>query len=252
MKDRYGIPCRHLFAVEPMYTLLDIHCRWQVKYAHHFYTEGSGNITKAYKARIILEHNGIQQKEKNTILNQQRTSKFSKIYKCDNMDVLNRIMQIYEGEIPTCWNYRFEEYPINYQVKASQRTVEAQPFSQEFVGTNLDSDGEYKEDEVYDRRIIKRNEGKSHDISDSKIIQKLKSMLYLFPSVIDKTELYDCLATTANAKYSEKLNLVPPSDHNVDVRFVSSHLPLDKSKESTQHTYTYERSVRKSKRKKIN
>ena len=60
MKDRYGIPCRHLFAVEPMYTLLDIHCRWQVKYAHHFHTEGSGNITKAYKERIILEHNGIE------------------------------------------------------------------------------------------------------------------------------------------------------------------------------------------------
>ena len=50
-------------------------------------------------------------------------------------------------------------------------------FCQEFVATNLDSDGEYKEDEVYDRQIIKRNEGKSQDISDSKIIQKLKSML---------------------------------------------------------------------------
>ena len=54
------------------------------------------------------------------------------------MDVLNRIIQIYEGEIPTCWNYRFEEYPINYQVKVPQSTVEAQPFSQEFVATNLD------------------------------------------------------------------------------------------------------------------
>ena len=121
------------------------------------------------------------------------------------MDVLNRIMQIYEGEIPTCLNYRFKEYPINYQVEAYQSTVEAQSFSQELVATNLDSDSEYKDDKVYDRRIIKRNEGKSQDISDSKIIQKLKSMLYLLPSVIDKREWYDCLARTENAKYSEKI-----------------------------------------------
>ena len=252
MKDRYGIPCRHLFAVEPMYTLLDIHCRWQVKYAHHFHTEGSGNITKAYKAQIILEHNGIEKKDDNIIFIQQQSSKYSKIYQCDNMDVLNRIMQIYEGEIPTCWNYRFEEYPINYQIKVPQSTVEAQPFSQEFVASNLDSDGEYKEDEVYDRRIVKMSEGKTPNISDSKIIQKLKSMLYLFPSVIDKKQLYDSLLSTENAKYSEKLNLVPPNENNVNVAFVSSHLPLDKSKESTQHTYTYPRSVRRSKRKKVN
>ena len=179
---------------------------------------------KSTLSKLLLE------KDDNIIFIQQQSSKYSKIYQCDNMDVLNRIMQIYEGEIPTCWNYRFKEYPINYQVKASQRKVEVQPFSQEFVATNLDSDGEYKEDEVYDRQIVKMSEGKSPDISDSKIIQKLKSMLYLFPSVIDKTELYDCLARTANAKYSERLNLVPPSGHSVNVKFISSHLSLDKSK----------------------
>ena len=77
-------------------------------------------------------------------------------------------------------------------------------------------------------------------------------MLYLFPSVLDKKELYDILVSTENHKFIEKLNLIPPSDNNTNVDFVSSHLPLDKSKESTQHTYTYPRSVRRSKRKKIN
>ena len=76
-------------------------------------------------------------------------------------------------------------------------------------------------------------------------------MLYLFPSVIDKRELYEFLATTENAKYSEKLNLIPPNDKNINVEFVSSHLPLDQLKESTQHTYTYPRSVRRSKHKKL-
>ena len=39
-KKRFGIPCRHLFSVEPNYNTEDIHCRWQKAYSIYCYSEG--------------------------------------------------------------------------------------------------------------------------------------------------------------------------------------------------------------------
>ena len=55
-KKIYGIPCRHLFCIEPNYNTEDIHCRWQKAYSIYCYAEAFQDVTKVYKRLMLLQH----------------------------------------------------------------------------------------------------------------------------------------------------------------------------------------------------
>ena len=44
---RHGIPCRHLFAIEPEYDTSDIDVRWHLAYGYYAHSDGFSSLTEA-------------------------------------------------------------------------------------------------------------------------------------------------------------------------------------------------------------
>jgi hypothetical protein len=61
-KHRYGIPCRHLFAIESEYDLANFSCRWQVAYFYYAFHTDHMELTKTFQERELLDQQGIRMK----------------------------------------------------------------------------------------------------------------------------------------------------------------------------------------------
>jgi hypothetical protein len=55
-KHRYGIPCRHLFSLEPKYDINDIYCCWQGSYALFAFHPSCQSTTKDFLMKSKIEH----------------------------------------------------------------------------------------------------------------------------------------------------------------------------------------------------
>jgi hypothetical protein len=62
LKDRYGIPCQHLFALEPVYAILDIDYHYQIAFAYFGYHPDHQPITQTLKEPHLLEPLGVRKR----------------------------------------------------------------------------------------------------------------------------------------------------------------------------------------------
>ena len=211
-KNRFGIPCRHLFCIEPNYNTEDIHCRWQKAYSIYCYSEGCRDVTQVYKKIIAFQHWGISVKEGNkNFISFPRglincsvfPTVISSVDDSNDSDVLDETMHIYNSPIPVCWNYSFHEYPPEYQKRVSQDVVEKMSYSQEFCDNSFDSDGENNVNS-YKVTISSINTKQNLIASDAMIVNKLREILPYFTSKEDKLKLYNILVESGNQMFSEK------------------------------------------------
>ncbi|CAJ1957445.1 unnamed protein product [Cylindrotheca closterium] len=80
---QYGIPCRHLLAVEGKYDINDFACCWRSDYVFYAYKEGHEAITQSFDELQKREHFGIVVKTLSlldNILSTDRTTIFPSVF----------------------------------------------------------------------------------------------------------------------------------------------------------------------------
>ena len=259
-KHRYGIPCRHLFSVEPEYDLGDIDYRYQVTYSYYAYHPNHGDVTKAFKARHAKEHNGIQRK---TLVIQEDLPYLSNVTPYTADEILN----LYSSNVPECWNYKPREYPESFAEIQDNHQGPMGDLTQESTANYYDSDGVIVVDDPYsddqeeeltptdsmaglDDTEVATNAGGPREsvLTDAQLISKFKSVLNAHKTQTSKQELWKMLT---NAEHKEKRKILentPGLLGEIDEEFISLHLPLDHARESVQHAYRktkYSRKKRK-------
>jgi hypothetical protein len=242
LKDRYGIPCRHLFCIEPEYDIGDIDFRYQIAYAYYAYHPNHAGITKCYKTRALCEHAGIRQK--NRIIRDNlpflSTSKHC---------TLGDMQHIKGANIPICWNYQHTEYPPCYVEGDSG----AGDFTQEYVALSWDSDGVFAAGDdqevnsdteevdvdngkvlvpVHDANVVDRREL----LNDGQLLTKFKTVMSYHKGQQDKRCLWEVLSRAEDNQRQKLLSARPALIGTQDGEMISLHLPIDKAAESIRHT----------------
>jgi hypothetical protein len=246
LKHRYGIPCRHLFFLEPEYHLADIDYRYQVTYSYYAYHPDHGDITKAYKARHNKEHNGVLRK---TLVVQDDLPYLS--HACPFS--IQEILQLHESTVPICWNYCKDEYPESFTC-ASNNNAALGDLTQESVINAYDSDGVAVDDSLHEpddfsqstnHKVIPASsssrEIQEHTLTDAQLLSKFKSVMNCHKSQLSKNTLWKLLT---DAELNQKRILIrqnPGLLGEGDQEFVSLHLPIDQARESVQHSYKHSR-----------
>jgi hypothetical protein len=261
LKHRYGIPCRHLFSVEPEYDLGDIDYRYQVTYAYYAYHPNHGGVTRAYKARHLKEHNGIRRK---TLAIQEDLPYLSNVTPYTADEILN----LYSAEIPKCWNYKPHEYPESFSEPQNNHEGPMGDLTQESTVNCYDSDGvvlaedHFSEDQqgrlspsestaTQDNPEAATHQGGLREsvLTDAQLISKFKSVLNVHKSQSSKQMLWKVLT---DAELSEKRKIIgehPSLFGDANEEFLSLHLPLDRAHESVQHAYRKSKEARKKRKR---
>jgi len=147
-QNRYGIPCRHVFGLEPTCCLADISCRWQLRYA--LYAHSDKKMTEIFKKIKASEYKGLL--VKNGDLLQRGHDKWpcrilmpwEESGETDtSIEDTNfkRVMDIHHSSVPVCWNYPTSEYPPRY-CSEDTPTEALGHFSQEYT---VQPDGDQEE-----------------------------------------------------------------------------------------------------------
>jgi hypothetical protein len=239
---RYGIPCRHLFVLEPRYDLADIDYRYQVTFSYYGYHPDHKDVTQAFRQRHGREHNGIRRK---TLPIQDELPFLSH----PAPYTIEYILQLHESKVPVCWNYTKEEYPAAYRTQGNV-TSGLGDFTQESVIGEYDSDGvpvetEVGVDGVRTQPTVPPSTERPDDVTDAQLISRFKSCLNCHQSQIAKQSLWEILTTTEQNQRRKLIADNPRLLGNGEDEFQSLHLPIDKSHESVQHAYSRSRSKRK-------
>ncbi|CAJ1964481.1 unnamed protein product [Cylindrotheca closterium] len=115
---QYGIPSRHLLAVERKYNINDFACRRRSDYAFYAYKEGQEAITQSFVELQKREHFGIVVKMLSLLDNisiTDRTAIFPTVFPkatcCKS--TIDELVDVYLSPTPRCWNYTLSEYPNN-------------------------------------------------------------------------------------------------------------------------------------------
>jgi hypothetical protein len=237
LKQRYGIPCRHLFFLEPEYNLCDIDHRYQITYSYYAFHPDHRDITRAYKIRHDKEHNGIQRKSleiQETVPYLSHSSPYTTQY----------ILDLHQSEVPICWNYAKGEYPNSFRFDTNAN-MELGDLTQESFVNVYDSDG--VDDVVSQVEDTISVDSKTNDkppsgigkisLTDAQLLSKFKSVINCHKSQTSKTKLWNLLTEAEIEQKREILNEQPALVGRGPQEFVSLHLPLDKSRESVQYTY---------------
>ena len=254
MKHRYGIPCRHLFTVEPEYDLGDIDYRYQVTYAYYAYHPDHGDVTKAYKARHLKEHNGMQRK---TLAIQEDLPYLSNVTPYTADEILN----LYSSDIPKCWNYKPKEYPESYFVSpenphgpmgdlTQESTVNVYDSDGVVVADNDSSDGENEDGPQDDHEAATPPVGQRESVlTDAQLISKFKSVMNVHKSHASKQVLWKVLTNAEQTQKRKIMSESPSFIGGANDEFLSVHLPLDHARESVQHAYRKTRNARKKRKR---
>jgi hypothetical protein len=237
---RYGIPCRHLFVLEPKYDLADIDYRYQVSFSYYGYHPEHQDVTQAFKRRHTREHNGIRRK---TLAIQDELPFLSH----PAPYTIEYILQLQQSKKPVCWNYTEDEYPPSFNSVGAGHG----DFTQESVIGMYDSDGAaITHDDEADLILTVTEESPSStpetslDVTDAQLISKFKSCLSCHKSQSSKKALWVMLTTTEQNQRRKLIQDNPALLGNPDDEFQSLHLPLDKAHKSVQHAYSRSRSKR--------
>jgi hypothetical protein len=266
LKHRYGIPCRHLFSLEPEYDLSDIDFRYQVAYSYYAYHPDHRDVTRAYKARQSCEHNGIGRKslKVETVVPHLITP---------SPLTVQQIVDIYKSKYPLCWNYLPREYSDSYR-PPSQGMVRdlTGDFTQESTRCTYDSDGALASETSLHGDVDTNDEvdtGIAHEdsaanpsireisrqsnmpvITDAQLLSKFKGVMNCHKSQTAKKVLWTILN---EAERNQKKRLISENPALIGTghqEFVSLHLPIDRTRESVQHAYQRSRIDRKRKKRK--
>jgi hypothetical protein len=62
LSHQYGIPCRHMFALEAKCDVWDIDYQYQLSYVYYAWHHNHSKVTQAFKKRGLLEYQGIKLK----------------------------------------------------------------------------------------------------------------------------------------------------------------------------------------------
>ena len=237
---QYGIPCRHLFALEPEYDIMDIDYRYQVSFSYYGFHPDHREVTQAFIRRQSKEHNGIRKKTLEIVdtvpfLSEPRPY------------TIQQILGLFESPIPICWNYSKHEYPETY-VDGLDQTVAQGDFTQESVANIYDNDGALfdldningPEDDSSNHVVMTGMVERAPSITDAQLISKFKSCLSCHKSDIAKKALWEMLTTTEQNQRRLLVTESPRLLGNNDDEFHSLHLPIDQTRESVQCTHTAE------------
>jgi hypothetical protein len=246
LSDRYGIPCRHLFALEDSYDIRDIDHRYQSSYAYYAWHPNHAKVTQAFKRRSLLEYRGIRHKtlEIHTLL---------PFLSLDSPFSIEDILRLFHSPIPVCWNYSVHEYPGSYTNDCTGSA--GGDFTQEEMIQDYDSDGapvhqatsnsdQLNDDGSTCRPVLA---GTIPLINDGQLLSKFKAVMNCHKSQISKKKLWEILI---NAKHSQKIEILreqPSLLGGSQEEFVSLHLALDTSSESVQYAYGHSRNKKKRK-----
>lgn len=109
-KHRFGLPCRHLFRIEPKYDDQDIHHRWSVAYSMFAHDSKYGKLTTLYEKLRRNEHNGL-------VLKTELLEPPKYPYRWEGCQYsVEEFEQIKESDVPYCWNYQVSDYPTKYRL----------------------------------------------------------------------------------------------------------------------------------------
>ena len=135
-------------------------------------------------------------------------------------------MEVHSSTVPLCWNYTIEEYPQQWRVSHAW----------------LDEDMEDQEDHMYSQETVESAdqeamqtiwEDMSADISAGQLLQAFKDML---PMCNTKQKRENLMNTLTEFRLQLTRDLAAQTI-TTGSEFVSSNLPFDTDKLSTQHTY---------------
>ena len=225
---RFGIPCRHLFSVEPCYDKRDVDCRWHVAYAYYAYAPGHEELTKLYEKRAKTEHCGIILKSFTP-----SASFPSKHDGCKHE--VDDFVEILESPVPLLWNYLVDSYPQKYQQRVSCVSSDS-----EDSGFGMDSCGLTQESVPVGMVDYSPNESmayvRTRGVKDCEIFTQLKTMLPIFDTGDSRGELLDQLREIERKRRVDVISGQKMTTNNAKVEqdYVSAHLPMGKQKESRQ------------------
>jgi hypothetical protein len=239
-KQRYGLVCRHLFGLEPNYSLDDFACRWQTRYALYAFEDGCEAITQAYQSVMNYEHDGIRLKSTSLVGDVDELLVLPMLMPCSSTNIkmtVEEALGIYNCTVPVCWNYSLNEYPSNMNTN-SQFTQES---SQVDFEPRVDA-AENMSLVVYgaaDITQITTRTSKSQ--LNGMILQKVKDMLPLCTTAEAQQRLLAALCSVEKDMYAEVTAEMTKSQRSALLGAtdddVSFGLPIDTDKKSTQHTY---------------
>ena len=264
LKDRYGIPCRHLFALEPEYDIGNIHYRYQTAYAYFGYHPDHRLITKAFKERHLLEHGGIRRK--NLVMHRNLPYLGTPSTLC-----LQDILAVRDNNVPVCWNYLRNEYPNIYQ----DDTCAQGDLTQETMIQAVDNDGvpdtSLSTANVIDLTTPPRqniNVPEGHDnqapdndsdsiqsgndlghISEAQLLTKFKTVMSCHRLQRDRLALWKMLAEAESNKKRDLIQREPRLVGSGDPDMVSLHLPINQQRESNQYVHPGRKDGRKKRKR---
>lgn len=242
-KHRYGIPCRHLFSLEPEYDINDIDSRWQIVYALMAFTPGRDSLTAKFLSRETVEHSGLRRKSLTPWSGQ-----FPYLLPLSKRTT-EEILTVSNSRYPVCWNYQLKDYPAKYQETVDDDfsdsnevwvddDPENQDFTQESIGVGA--------------AASMATQLHMPQVSVPQLFIRFKSMIKHFATPSSRLDLYNSLVRLEDERRRQQIvdngNLVQPQD----TEWTSLDLPGDKSKESTRfdpHKKTYKARSRKRKRR---
>lgn len=244
-KQRMGIPCRHLFRIEPQYCDRDIHHRWSLAYAAFAYDSNYTKLTSLFEDLQKNEHNGVSLK------GDLSRSRFPYLWD-DSECTVEEILKMNGEQAPRCFNWDVNEYPTKYRVMFADEEDDT------FFSIPCDNYGDLTQESVctgiaedfslHGMEVSGLVAGKG--VNDGHLFTQLRTMLPYFQTEDSKGKLLQCLKQLEMDQRREHLKRKEVVDELVgtktgDDEYVSVHLPIDKSKESHQFKNMYKRSKNK-------
>ena len=232
---RYGIPCRHLLAVEPKYDLLDIDSRWLRWYGYFAYHPGRPNDGND----CFHESTGIRHK---TDLAIEGPFPFP-LPGCQLS--ANQFLAVSDSSHLHCWNYNVADYPQKHRglaVESGSPELSGSPepscqmFTQESTAPDMTEGNTIPQQE----EILTFSAPIPRTVSQAQVHTFFKDMLPLFNCPSSRKRLYEKLEEERDNQETRLREKQPKiGDRQNEVSFVSSNVPFDKSCESIQNTYHF-------------
>ena len=240
-KHRYGIPCRHLFSIEPCYDLYDIDVRWHTDFGHFAYHPQAGLEKQLTTTAGLEEKNfGIRCKKADVPTSRQ----FPYVVSGKGVRI-PQFLQFLNSPHVLCTNYKVEEYPSlaesNVAFTQESTAHEDTLFSLEcgaMPRDNMDPTDMLIDEDPQPAFSIPTGTS----ITQAQLFTFFKDMLPLFNCPSSRHRLLESLSANRTEREiqlkSKKRNV---ASEGSDTTLVSSNVPFDTARESYQNTYHFKR-----------
>ena len=240
-KQQHGIPCRHLFCVEDEYELSDFSVRWQVGYSYYAFVSEFPRITESYMIAQEVDHQGIQMKTDSG----SYVGPYPYIWSGTEYTV-EHMLGVINSPVPLCWNYGIHEYPKHFQEMVNHDNHDSDEDDQcdSFVIDETEDHCTFTQESVEMSSSFQFAMPQNRDVTHGQLLTMLKDMLPLFNCQPSRQHLLKILhdaRTWQSKRHAQKTHQDHKKQRNIDDNndniFLSSNVPFDTAKRSTQNTY---------------